>query len=94
MNLSSCGIDCDACEFKVSNGCPGCSEVKGVPFWAEGSGNRCDLYECAEDKNISDCGKCKNFPCDMLEEWAKEGDGERIRNLHKLNESRKTEENA
>jgi len=83
MNLSSCGIDCDACEFKVSENCPGCQKVKGKPFWAK-DGGRCDLYICAEKRNLAHCGNCGDFACDMLKEWAKEGDGERIRNLENL----------
>ena len=82
MNISRCGIDCDACEFKISKECPGCYEVGGKPFWAKDG--KCDLYECAENKNLPNCGKCGEFPCGMLEEWAKEGDGERIRNLKNM----------
>lgn len=84
MNISSCGIDCDTCEFKKSGECTGCYEVKGKPFWAKDGDSNCDLYECAETKNLAHCGKCRKFPCNMLEEWAKEGDGERIRNLKRL----------
>ena len=87
MNLSSCGIDCDVCEFKISEKCTGCYEVKGKPFWAKDGDSKCDLYQCAENKNLPHCGKCKEFPCGMLEEWAKEGDGERIRNLKKREET-------
>jgi len=82
MNLSSCGIDCDACEYKTENKCGGCRlcAPKGKCVW----GGRCALYDCASGKNLQHCGECGEFPCAMLEEWAKEGDGERIRNLKKL----------
>jgi len=76
MNLSSCGIDCDACKFKEEKGCLGCHVLRGKPFWGE-----CDLYACAAEKSLPHCGKCKDFACDMLKEWeAQEGDG-RIQNL-------------
>ena len=35
MNISRCGIDCDACEFKISHECPECYEVNCKPFWAK-----------------------------------------------------------
>ena len=87
MNLSSCGIACDVCEFKIAGKCTGCYLVSGKPFWAEQNNCVCDLYECAGNKGLPHCGKCGEFPCDMLEEWAKEGDGEGIRNLQMMGES-------
>ena len=82
MNLSSCGIDCDACKFKIEANCIGCHALKGKPFWVkEGI---CDLYSCASGKNLQDCGKCVEFPCGMLQKWANTEEGEnglRIRNL-------------
>jgi hypothetical protein len=92
MNLSSCGIDCDACKFKVDAGCTGCHAIKGKPFWAGES--ICDLYACADGKNLHDCGKCGDFPCGMLKEWANgtddttglPEDGQRIKNLQARNE--------
>ena len=86
MNISSCGIDCDACNYKVENKCEGCHIVapKGECVW----GGRCELYDCAAGKNLPHCGKCDDFPCAMLEEWAKEGDGERIRNLKNIEKLR------
>jgi len=86
MNLSSCGIDCDLCKFKLEASCSGCYTVKGQPFWSsEGS---CDLYACANGKNLHDCGKCGEFPCGMLKEWANSEEGEngqRIKNLFAQN---------
>lgn len=88
MNLSSCGIDCDACKFKIEGNCPGCHALKGKPFWSnEGT---CDLYACANGKNLHDCGKCGEFPCEMLQEWANNEEGEngqRIKNLKAREES-------
>ena len=84
MNLSSCGIDCDACKFKAGKNCPGCFETDGKPFWANGGAGKCDLYACAEKRTLPHCGKCKDLPCAMLKEWAysEEGEnGKRIENL-------------
>jgi hypothetical protein len=83
MNLSSCGLDCDACKIKTERKCPGCYACKGNPFWGE-----CDLFACAARKNLQSCGKCGEFPCGMLKEWASSEGAERIDNL------KKSEENA
>lgn len=82
MNISMCGIDCDSCKFYKENRCEGCriSAPKGECVW----GGRCELYDCAEGKNLPHCGKCESFPCAKLEEWAKEENPERIDNLKKL----------
>ena len=87
MRLSSCGIDCDVCKFTVEKECPGCHALKGKPFWT--SDVSCDLFACANGKKIHDCGKCSDFPCGMLQEWASgiddttglPEDGQRIKNL-------------
>ncbi|MBR5870766.1 MAG: DUF3795 domain-containing protein [Clostridia bacterium] len=76
---SVCGIDCDACEVGRSNGCAGCRENKGNIFWGA-----CDLYACNAKKNQAHCGKCAEFPCAMLREWASSENTERIDNLKKL----------
>jgi hypothetical protein len=68
MRLSSCGIDCDACKFTVETNCLGCHEIKGKTFWA--GDTACELYNCADIKNLQNCGKCSDFPCATLEEWA------------------------
>ena len=56
MNLSSCGINCDVCKYKSENGCPGCHEHKGNPFWGE-----CDLYACAIKRICLTAVNVKNF---------------------------------
>lgn len=82
MNLSSCGIDCDDCKFKVEASCLGCHALKGKPFWSKDG--TCDLYDCASGKGHPHCGKCGEFPCGMLQEWASSEGTERIDNLRKL----------
>jgi len=84
MNLSVCGIDCDACRFKKENKCEGCriSAPKGECVW----GGRCELHDCVAGKSLPHCGKCKEFPCVVLQEWASGENIERIDNLKALGE--------
>jgi len=82
MNLSSCGIDCDACSYKTSHNCPGCSALRGKPFW---SGN---LFACAAGKTLPHCGACAEFPCEKLVTAHKnenpDGNGIEVENLRAL----------
>lgn len=78
-NYSICGIDCDACKFKTEQNCKGCKAIKGRVFWGA-----CELYSCNAEKEQDHCGKCKQFPCDKLKEWASSENPERIDNLRKL----------
>ncbi|MCL2519276.1 MAG: DUF3795 domain-containing protein [Oscillospiraceae bacterium] len=84
MKLSSCGIDCESCEYFINKKCEGCyvCAPKGQCVW----GGNCDLYECAANKNLPHCGMCDDFPCDMLKEWASSEGTERIENLKKREE--------
>ena len=79
MNISSCGLDCDTCHFKVEENCPGCHALKGKPHWSREEA--CDLYACADEKKLPHCGTCGEFPCGMLKEWASGEGPERIDNL-------------
>ena len=78
-NYSICGIDCDVCKFAKEQGCKGCKEIKGKVFWGE-----CELYQCNAQKKQEHCGKCKDFPCEKLKEWATSENPERIDNLKTL----------
>ncbi len=86
MNISSCGINCDSCQFKSEQNCPGCYEHKGKPFWGV-----CELYSCASDHGHNHCGKCDMFPCQKLIEAHNgenpDGSGIEIENLRKLVDS-------
>jgi len=86
MNLSICGIDCDVCKFKQEGKCEGCriSASIGKCVW----GGRCELHDCATEKSLSHCGKCKEFPCATLQEWASSENTERIDNLKALGETK------
>ena len=78
-SYSICGIDCDACSFVAERGCKGCRAVQGKVFWGE-----CELYQCNAEKQQEHCGKCAQFPCAKLQEWASGENPERIDNLRKL----------
>lgn len=86
MNLSVCGIDCDVCKFKLNNDRTGCHNIKGKVFWGE-----CELYQCNAEKKQLHCGKCSQFPCAKLKEWASTDNPERIDNLRILSNSKQKE---
>lgn len=73
MIESRCGIQCNECGFRVSQGCPGCLHIQ-KPFWAD----VCPVKDCVEAKNLNNCGECENFPCSLANSFAydeKQGDG-------------------
>ncbi|MBR3843916.1 MAG: DUF3795 domain-containing protein [Clostridia bacterium] len=78
-NYSVCGLDCSACEAKQLKQCLGCREMKGKIFWGE-----CDLYQCNSQKKQEHCGKCLQFPCNMLKEMSAAENDDRIDILKKL----------
>ncbi|MBR6801324.1 MAG: HAD-IA family hydrolase [Eubacteriaceae bacterium] len=75
MIKSRCGINCTKCRFEECAGCVNINE----PFWG-----RCSVKECCEAKNLSHCGECEDFPCELLMSFSydeNEGDnGKRISN--------------
>lgn len=64
MNISVCGIDCDACKFKLQGKCQTCriAAKNGQCVW----GGRCDTHDCATNQGLPHCGKCAKFPCEQL----------------------------
>ena len=82
--MARCGIDCEACDYRERQGCPGCPATAGKPFWGE-----CELALCCIKREHEHCGKCQEFPCPTLVKFAydkEQGDqGERIRHLHSWN---------
>lgn len=83
MDLSVCGINCTSCGLYIEKKCKSCRVVaaEGKCVW----NGRCDLFDCAARQDLVHCGKCKNFPCDILKEWASSENTERIQNLIDLN---------
>lgn len=73
MIQSRCGLCCQTCEYKDSMGCMGCLAIN-KPFWGEA----CPVKSCCENKQLSHCGECTDFPCALLHEFSydpKQGDG-------------------
>lgn len=58
---SRCGLDCTDCKFKAANGCGGCIDTNGNPFYGE-----CQLAICCQNKGHVHCGECYDFPCELL----------------------------
>jgi len=59
--FSCCGTLCTDCGFYKGieePRCPGCTALKGKPFWGE-----CGVYACTKDKDVKHCGACGVFPC-------------------------------
>jgi hypothetical protein len=62
MFESRCGVSCNNCARKVVVNCKGCPNMD-KPFW----GGECKVKICCETKCLNHCGKCNNFPCEIVE---------------------------
>ncbi len=82
MIESRCGIVCSECKYKEQVNCKGCAHID-KPFWGES----CPVKSCCEDKELLHCGKCGDFPCDLLNQFAYDkeqgDDGKRIEQCRK-----------
>jgi hypothetical protein len=67
MYESRCGVCCNSCERKENGSCKGCLHMD-KPFW----GGVCKVKSCCEEKGLNFCGKCGEFPCEMLSNMGKE----------------------
>jgi hypothetical protein len=78
MIESRYGILCGECEYRERTGCKGCTAIE-KPFWGES----CPLKACCEAKGLENCGRCGEFPCELLVQFAFDesqgDDGRRIR---------------
>lgn len=77
MVQSRCGILCNECSYREQVQCKGCVNIK-KPFWGES----CPVKSCCESNSLEHCGLCKQFPCDLLNQFAYDkeqgDDGKRI----------------
>jgi len=67
MLLSACGLDCEKCEFFLSQ-CNGCHKIKGKTFWAIDHLDTkvCPIYDCScNKKQLSNCANCSDLPCQI-----------------------------
>ena len=51
--------------------CPGCREVKGRCPMSPGF---CTIFPCAEERGVTFCYECADFPCDALHPHADQAD--------------------
>ncbi len=67
MEISCCGLCCANCE-RYSHLCSGCLSSEGSPYWVEKTGLLyCHIYFCcAINKNLDNCGQCRDFPCSLF----------------------------
>jgi len=81
MIESRCGIVCSACTYRESTGCTGCASI-AKPFWGD-----CPVKTCCEQKSLSHCGLCGDFPCETLSSFSYDkehgDDGKRIEQCRK-----------
>jgi len=81
MIESRCGIVCSACTYRESTGCTGCAVIE-KPFWGD-----CPVKTCCEQKSLSHCGLCGDFPCETLSSFSYDkehgDDGKRIEQCRK-----------
>jgi len=56
--IGKCGLACGVCKnFNI--GCGGCVKQNIGQ-------NICLIYNCAEEKSINYCLKCKDYPCNLM----------------------------
>ncbi len=77
MIESRCGILCSECDYREQMNCVGCVHME-KPFW----GDNCPVKSCCEAKELEHCGKCVDFPCELLQNFSYDkeqgDDGKRI----------------
>ena len=79
--MGRCGCDCETCNHRESDGCPGCLEAQAKMFWGE-----CAVAKCSMAKGHDHCGQCQEFPCAALESLHQNDNGVCIGNLRAWNE--------
>lgn len=70
-SIAFCGVDCSACPDFRNNVCPSCKQS----VWEDG--DPCMPVKCCQDKQISFCAYCREFPCADMAEFYEESDGHR-----------------
>jgi hypothetical protein len=82
MVESRCGILCVECGYRDKMSCGGCLNID-KPFW----GDSCPIKNCCEGRSLVNCGKCSDFPCDLLNQFSYDkeqgDDGKRIAQCRK-----------
>jgi predicted DNA-binding protein (MmcQ/YjbR family) len=65
MIESRCGIKCSSCEYKEQMNCKECINIE-KPFW----GDACPVKTCCENKKLTHCGLCDEFPCEIIKAFS------------------------
>ena len=63
-----CGLDCTSCKWKEPCRCNGCVAAKGFAFHCKEE--PCPVAACAMSRELSFCGLCKDFPCQLLNDYS------------------------
>lgn len=90
---SFCGENCRQCEYFIGENvrreedkAPGCRGCRA-------EGGDCDIRICCLSKSIDSCGKCEEFPCDLLKKSSVEDDNDE-ENLLRMKEERDRESDS
>jgi hypothetical protein len=62
-----CGLPCFECPAHEQGLCKGCRNEKGK---CGVNPMLCRVYPCAEEKGVTFCYECSDFPCDFLHPYA------------------------
>ncbi len=99
--ISYCGLYCGACSFKLAfetnnrdhiNNMPSCyDKLKDNPLEEcpgcrlENKCGECKIRDCAMEKNVDFCSKCKEFPCGLIKAFSHDGKRHHEEVLHNFN---------
>ena len=80
-SIAYCGVDCGVCGDYTAGTCPGCRKS----VWP--AKDPCPPVGCCGRREISCCGECGDFPCEMMRGFYEESEshraaGERMRQWH------------
>lgn len=81
MVESRCGVRCSCCERKTQVNCRGCLYME-QPLGKE----ECLVKACCENRGFTHCGKCPDFPCQILRHM---GAGEGFSPAEKIEQCRR-----
>lgn len=70
-HLGYCGVDCAVCPDYTGGKCPSCRETD----WTDD--DICIPVKCCRERNISVCGQCGEFPCEMMAAFYEESESHR-----------------
>jgi hypothetical protein len=101
--LTPCGLDCSQCSIHLRTDeeldywrkknvdpdkirCDGCRSDREGHHWSPD----CKILQCCVDgRGLEFCARCPDFPCRVLEEWARKYDhhARAVKNLFKMKET-------